>query len=34
VPANMEYFVSWREHHPREAEIRAFYEWMREQLAG
>ena len=34
VPANMEYFVSWREHHPREAEIRAFYEWMRAQLSG
>ncbi|CAB3779510.1 hypothetical protein LMG28614_00858 [Paraburkholderia ultramafica] len=34
VPASLEYFISWREHHPREAEIRAFYEWMREQVAG
>ncbi|WP_144155124.1 LysR substrate-binding domain-containing protein [Paraburkholderia sp. BCC1885] len=34
VPASLEYFVSWREHHPREPEILAFYEWMREQLAS
>jgi LysR family transcriptional regulator, glycine cleavage system transcriptional activator len=30
--AALDYYVSWREHHPREAEILAFYEWLRAQL--
>jgi LysR family transcriptional regulator, glycine cleavage system transcriptional activator len=34
VPASLEYFVSWREHHPREAEIHTFFAWLREQVTA
>jgi LysR family transcriptional regulator, glycine cleavage system transcriptional activator len=33
APSSLDYYVSWREHHPREPEILAFYEWIRAQLA-
>lgn len=28
IPASLEYFVTWREGHPREAAIIAFYDWL------
>lgn len=34
VPASLEYYVNWREHHPREAAILAFYEWIKAQVAA
>jgi LysR family glycine cleavage system transcriptional activator len=32
LPANLEYFMSWREGHPREALILSFYDWLRVRL--
>ncbi|MDR3429285.1 LysR substrate-binding domain-containing protein [Silvimonas sp.] len=34
VPANLEYFVTWRENHPRELAICRFYEWLRQQFGS
>lgn len=32
IHANLEYYISWREGHPREAIILNFYDWVRSQL--
>lgn len=32
VSPSLEYFVNWRENHPRERAIHAFWEWMRDEV--
>lgn len=32
IRANLDYYISWREGHPREAVILKFYDWVRGQL--
>lgn len=34
VPASLAYYVNWRENHPREAAIRAFWHWLQTQIDG
>ncbi|AKM29649.1 transcriptional regulator [Pandoraea faecigallinarum] len=34
VPPSLEYHVSWRENHPRERAIHAFWDWMQEEIAA
>ncbi|MGD1327299.1 LysR substrate-binding domain-containing protein [Pandoraea pnomenusa] len=34
VPPSLEYYVSWRENHPRERSIHAFWQWMQAQIAA
>ncbi|MFK0290667.1 LysR substrate-binding domain-containing protein [Streptomyces sp. NPDC090442] len=34
IPADLDYFLSWREDHPRAAAIEAFHHWLRTQLAA
>ena len=33
IPASLDYFFTWREGHPREAEIQQFYRWIKSHLA-
>lgn len=33
VPPSLEYYVNWREHHPRERAIHAFWQWMQNEIA-
>ena len=32
IPASLDYFFTWREGHPREAAIQAFYRWLKGKL--
>jgi LysR family glycine cleavage system transcriptional activator len=34
IPASLDYFFTWREGHPREAEILQFYRWLKARLAS
>lgn len=33
IPASLDYYITWREGHPREAAIQQFYRWVKSQLA-
>ncbi|AJP58360.1 transcriptional regulator [Pandoraea vervacti] len=34
IPPSLEYHVNWRENHPRERAIHAFWDWMQEEIAN
>ncbi|QGZ64423.1 LysR substrate-binding domain-containing protein [Paraburkholderia acidisoli] len=34
IPASLDYYITWREGHPREAAIQQFYRWVKAQLAN
>ncbi|MGC7405735.1 LysR substrate-binding domain-containing protein [Pandoraea pneumonica] len=34
IAPSLEYYVSWREHHPRERAIYAFWQWMQDEIAA
>ncbi|MBN4666153.1 LysR family transcriptional regulator [Pandoraea nosoerga] len=34
IPPSLEYHVSWRENHPRERAIHAFWQWMQDEIAA
>lgn len=34
IPPSLEYHVSWRENHPRERAIHAFWEWLQDEIAA
>ncbi|MFK0380077.1 LysR substrate-binding domain-containing protein [Pandoraea sp. NPDC090278] len=34
IPPSLEYHVSWRENHPRERAIHAFWDWMQDEIAA
>ncbi|MCI3205647.1 MULTISPECIES: LysR substrate-binding domain-containing protein [Pandoraea] len=34
IPPSLEYHVNWRENHPRERAIHAFWDWMQDEIAA
>ncbi|MDR3396782.1 MAG: LysR substrate-binding domain-containing protein [Pandoraea sp.] len=34
IPPSLEYHVNWRENHPRERAIHAFWQWMQDEIAA